>query len=792
MVDPNPTESLKFLNWLAPHGPWSLWELDSSVDSSSTSEKIITPTKGNLPEWIHRHHEMRRNLYFLANHKTEKGRKKENITLARVLYVDIDVRHDEGFAEGLKRIGRLMLTQSVLPRPSALIDSGGGFQAFWVLKQPIDLTGEERTQRLADYEARNKAIESVLDGDHCHSVEHIFRLPGTVNFGKPKKFQRHKDREIRLASIIWMDDTTHDLSSFPLPAGQSPGSIAGSNPSHPQSLSKVVLSLSETVTFLADLPPALNQSTRLLIITGRDADSKFGNDRSKYLWRAANDMVRANLSDDEMMSILMDPKWGISQSVIERPDARKYAEKQIMDARAASLHPMLGEMNRIYLSIENYNGRYRIAKLNPETGLLIDSPMAKSDFLDGKNHQSVEVDGDSIPLGTFWFHHPAKNHVQRLSFYPGENESRPGEYNLWRSYGVRASPGDKDAKWLDHLFNIVCDKSQRSFDYMLNWMANAVQRPHLPGQVAIILQGKPGTGKGTVISALVRLFAPWSKQITKSDRVLQRFNAATDQCIFLFLDEAVWSGDKRSHSALKGLITEKLNEVERKFGESTTQPNYLHIMMASNDSHVVHMDEDDRRFFVMIVSDAILLLPKSQQIAYFQAIHRDMEDGGYENLLHRLLTRDISQFVVWDYERGSASKNQAFQSGDIKVKWIYQKLEDQCFFGTKSWTDPIAAPQLRYDFLEFAKVRSMDRRDTTRLGIFLNEMFPGLMKSTKVLTYITENGNTMSGPTKAYVFPPLEECRRRFEMHYGDHDWSEILEVVYDSQSTTDPGGVFE
>ena len=52
----------------------------------------------------------------------------------------------------------------------------------------------------------------------------------------------------------------------------------------------------------------------------------------------------------------------------------------------------------------------------------------------------------------------------------------------------------------------MCDGDAQRFDYLLKWMANAVQHPDQPGQVAGVLRGGRGAGKGIVAKWFGRLF----------------------------------------------------------------------------------------------------------------------------------------------------------------------------------------------------------------------------------------------------------------------------------------------
>ncbi len=42
---------------------------------------------------------------------------------------------------------------------------------------------------------------------------------------------------------------------------------------------------------------------------------------------------------------------------------------------------------------------------------------------------------------------------------------------------------------LDHVLNVICSGEREHYDYLIRWMANAVQNPAEPGHVAVVLRG---------------------------------------------------------------------------------------------------------------------------------------------------------------------------------------------------------------------------------------------------------------------------------------------------------------
>lgn len=89
----------------------------------------------------------------------------------------------------------LRLLRAYDPAPTAIIDSGGGYQGFWKAGEPVALNGDP-----SPIERRNLRIEADLQADACHNIDRLMRLPGTVNWPNEKK--RKKGRTPALACVV--------------------------------------------------------------------------------------------------------------------------------------------------------------------------------------------------------------------------------------------------------------------------------------------------------------------------------------------------------------------------------------------------------------------------------------------------------------------------------------------------------------------------------------------------------------------------------------------------------------
>ncbi len=141
--------------------------------------------------------------------------KKADVEALEFLHNDLDPTKGEDLeTERAEILSRLL---AFSPAPSAIIDSGGGYQAFWRLDEPFRLDGDPTL--IADAEAYSRQLAIMLGGDHCHNVDRLMRLPGTVNLPNAKK--REEGRVASVARVVRMSDATYALAEFaPAPCDQ--------------------------------------------------------------------------------------------------------------------------------------------------------------------------------------------------------------------------------------------------------------------------------------------------------------------------------------------------------------------------------------------------------------------------------------------------------------------------------------------------------------------------------------------------------------------------------------------
>lgn len=361
----------------------------------------------------------------------------------------------------------------------------------------------------------------------------------------------------------------------------------------------------------------------------------------------------------------------------------------------------------------------------------------------------------TTPLGLAWIKHPARRQFDDIKLTPEGNID--GVYNLWRGFSVEPIEGVWKL-YRKHILYVICNGDKEQYEYVIRWIARLVQQPWTPGEVALVLQGKKGIGKGKFVNTLCRLLGQNSMSIYNGKHLTGNFNAHLEDCILLYVDEAFWAGDKSGESVLKGLITEPTIPIERKGFDLKSVRNLLHIIMSSNNDWVVPASTDERRYCVLKVSEHHM-----NDFPYFAAMDEELNNGGLAAMLYYFMNLNISDFNVRAIPKTDGLIEQKLQSLDTVLTWWHQKLCSGELISGIGW-DSIPIADLYDDYVvRVQKQGSNIRRvSDTAFGKQLRKVLPtGWPKKPR------PKGIGSYKRSNHYEFPSLKICRKHFEKFLG-------------------------
>ena len=179
-----------FFNGLWPSVDEGLLAI-SSKDLGGLSSKFFKAPPGAavhqvMERWVNR------DIWYsvgLLKQRPEKGRGTEADVIAIPgLWFDLDVLGGIHKEKNLPTKEEALIFQNELPsKPSILIWSGGGFQLYWIFKEPLFFHNEEGRGQAKQLSERfqlaiiARAKEKGWRLDKTARLEHLLRIPGTYN-----------------------------------------------------------------------------------------------------------------------------------------------------------------------------------------------------------------------------------------------------------------------------------------------------------------------------------------------------------------------------------------------------------------------------------------------------------------------------------------------------------------------------------------------------------------------------------------------------------------------------------
>lgn len=782
----NNAKVLEFLREWSPTGFWTLTAIPN--DNSDLTTRTFSHESEDACLAFLEAFNGKQNLYFSVNQPmTALFKKAQRADIDRVewLHVDIDPRSGKDVKDEQSRALTHLTSQRPqgIPAPTCIIFSGGGYQAFWRLKNPIEINGD--VAKAEEAKLYNMQLERLFKGDNCHNIDRIMRLPFTLNIPNAKKIS--KGRTPTLATLFEFNDKEYLLTDFiKAQTVQSNKVDTGVGP---------VLELSGNIPRIADIAElnkwGVPDRVKVVIVQGIHPDSeeqekkkKNGdNSRSAWLFDVCCSLTRCGVPVEVIYSIITDPHYAISDSVLELgSNAERYAKRQIERAVGFVEDPDLQALNDKYALVKQYGNKARIIHEYYNEALKVNELAAidtNSFRVSYNNNRKSWVSEDGKPmsakLGDWWLTHPKRKTFERVVFLPGKEV--PNCYNLWKGFACEAIPGDC-SKFLNHVRDNVCQGVGEYYDYLLSWMARLVQQPATQGQAAVVLRGGQGVGKGLVARILGSLLGKHYLHVTDPKHIVGSFNSHLRSCLLLFADEAFYAGDKRHESNLKTLITEEFRSIEAKGVDVEQAPNFTKVILASNNSWVVPAGGNERRFFVLDVGDT-----QQQNTVYFSDMLDQINNqGGKEALLYHLLSYDISQFNVWKIPKTEALQDQKDFTLRPEESWWLDILEDGGMGPSGHW--PSVAPkrplfESYLDYCDSMKI-TWGRLSHVSFGKKFSSLCPVLKD--KQYFYCPGDGTKIA----AYGIPTLNECRSFWDLQRGVRQWphvEQVLETITDQDT---------
>lgn len=221
----------------------------------------------------------------------------ETVSVIPALWLDIDYG-DEGHDQGNlppTREGAQQILDLLPFRPSLVVDTGGGFHAYWILREPWEIRDEPERQRAIDiiYGWNQHAKQAALANlgwavDSTGDLARVLRPAGTFN----TKHEGH------VVAVLRESERRYNPSDFE-PYAVTPQQRATARPLPPGALNAGASAPAELLEVMLELDAGFEQTWN------RRRQGQFGDDASRYEQALATRALQSGWIEADVIALLI-------------------------------------------------------------------------------------------------------------------------------------------------------------------------------------------------------------------------------------------------------------------------------------------------------------------------------------------------------------------------------------------------------------------------------------------------------------------------------------------------------
>lgn len=240
----------------------------------------------------------------------------------------------------------------------------------------------------------------------------------------------------------------------------------------------------------------------------------------------------------------------------------------------------------------------------------------------------------------WWLGHPERRMVSQANvvFDPtGKIAQSDTHVNLFDGLEIEPDPNGKCDLIKAHLFQL-CNEDDSLYNWVIRWLALPLQQPGAKMRTSLIIHGRmEGTGKSLMMDIMRAIYGRYSRSITQV-QLQSEFNGWQSGMLFCVAEEVVSASERKNlKNLIQNMITNPVVQINEKNMPVREEKSFANFVFLSNEQLPMLLNETDRRYTVLQVE-------RVHDEAYFQALGKEMAEGGVEAFYHWLLNYDLEGF----------------------------------------------------------------------------------------------------------------------------------------------------
>jgi hypothetical protein len=642
----------------------------------------------------------------IGNVQPESTRRiAENVTELSAIFIDLDCGANKPYSSQREALDDLIeaVTSSGFPKPSLVVDSGGGIHAYWCFIKPI--IKDDWLTLATDFKSfwinAGLKIDPVVTADCAR----VMRVPDSYNH----KLTDHPrlvsllipqaGRSVRQYDVADIRSALPAASNLPtvLSLGNKPNYLPPFKDGTPQNDASALLML------------PLCKQVEVAINTG-------GATRTEPEWHADLGLLKYTIEAPVILHTASDKhpgysaietndkalNWTASPTTCEHyykklasplcdgcgykgkltsPIQLGYPTPRGLNAvvlnTASTTQPTSIIPPPAYLSApaeiravsEKFAwDREAMNLYNITTGRYVQKERFNTHYANRFIDLGTATKPKPVALGVAWIQHPLRREANGVRMAPNEPVDLPdGAINSWLGFSVEPIQGDINP-FIKLFERQIPNPSDRK--YVLHWIANLFKNPASTAFTSIVMWSRTqGTGKNLLWECVGNLFNERHYTLVSQEVFDDAFTEWKANRVFVICDEVSSTEKRQTADRIKGWITSSSNAINTKNEPKFTQPNLIKYVFLSNHPDAVFLDDSDRRFFVVEVAQGRLPDNEAREFTSWR------DNGGRDALLHFLLNLGIGEFNAKSPAPMSSAKQEMIDDNKSDLeRWLDQTL----------------------------------------------------------------------------------------------------------------------
>lgn len=262
-----------------------------------------------------------------------------------------------------------------------------------------------------------------------------------------------------------------------------------------------------------------------------------------------------------------------------------------------------------------------------------------------KKYVEVNKKGEKVSKKfiTKWLEDDTKKTYNSLTFKPYElsPELNTKHFNLFNRYRASKITPYKDYECikpiLEHIKIVLANNREDVYDYLIQYFANIMQNAKNKTGVFVVLKGKQGCGKNTIVDLIANgIIGEYSISCSNPEKVFfGTFNSLLANKVLAVANE-MGNDMRNSMDRIKDTCVAPTINIEKKCKDPTIFDNYINCIGTTNNDFPIQITEDDRRLVWLNCGDS-----KIGDKEYFDNLNNLVQDDYVVSSLYHYLLEEV-------------------------------------------------------------------------------------------------------------------------------------------------------